>query len=107
MSCNPSTFVFLLPYCLFRVATQAARGAQYSPQFGHVNASSHFFFGPESGCFKPGTVGLGFQLELDPGKAVRAHLKNVIRTRVEGQTTVRNPRSVDFDRLLIDLAVCL
>jgi hypothetical protein len=45
ISFNPSTFTFLLPCCLFRVATQAARGAQYSPDWRAVNTLSFFFLG--------------------------------------------------------------
>ena len=52
MSFNPSTFTFLLPCCLFRVATQAARGAQYSPDCGLVNALSFLFFDPRFGTEK-------------------------------------------------------
>ena len=44
MSFNPSTLFFLLPYCPFRVAPRAARGAQYSPDSRTVNALSSSFF---------------------------------------------------------------
>ena len=46
MSCNPSTFIFSATYCLFRVAAQAARGAQYSPDWSLVNALSFLFLSP-------------------------------------------------------------
>ena len=118
MSFNPSTFTFLLPCCLFRVATQAARGAQYSPDSRVVNALSYFFseglswgrFGTASRQRQQArTLGprlrprisprlsrqrraacgaSGLWLELDPGKAVRAHLENVVRAGVKGETTV-------------------
>ena len=126
MSFNPSTFTFLLPCCLFRVATQAARGAQYSPVWRAVNTLSFFFLGgllhpraagprtrqnrpwkpggdsaavrldrscgaaenPRPPEMRPFPRSSSLRLEFHPGKAVRAHLKNVVRTRVKGETTV-------------------
>ena len=50
ISFNPSTLFFLLPYCPFRVAPRAARGAQYSPDPRSVNALSSSFFGAPFGA---------------------------------------------------------
>ena len=125
MSFNPSTFTFLLPCCLFRVATQAARGAQYSPDSQAVNTLSFFFFGgllhprlgraligtgpgsPRGGLLRrawteaaarlenratpemrPLPRSSSLRLEFHPGKAVRAHLKDMVRACVKGETTV-------------------
>ena len=52
ISFNPSTLVFLLPYCPFRVAPRAARGAQYSPDSISVTAPSYSFLPPLFGCFR-------------------------------------------------------
>jgi hypothetical protein len=73
MSFNPSTFTFLLPCCLFRVATQAARGAQYSPDWRAVNTLSFFFSG---GLFAPPGTGpqrLRNQRHRPQGRHVAAH----------------------------------
>ena len=58
MSCNPSTFTLSATFSPFRVASQAARGAQYSPDSGAVNALSFLFFDPRLGTGKaPGDIG--------------------------------------------------
>ena len=52
MSCNPSTFILSATFSPFRVASQAARGAQYSPDSRAVNALSFLFFDPRFGTEK-------------------------------------------------------
>jgi len=51
MSCNPSTFTLSATFSPFRVATQAARGAQYSPDWSLVNELSFLFLMALPGLF--------------------------------------------------------
>ena len=46
MSCNPSTFTLSATFSPFRAAAQAARGAQYSPDWSLVNELSFLFLQP-------------------------------------------------------------
>jgi hypothetical protein len=85
ISFNPSTFTFLLPCCLFRVATQAARGAQYSPVRRAVNTLSFFFFGDLLAPEKTGSPGHRKSPYGEPG------LRLLRRTRPDAAAELKIP----------------